>query len=376
MAILFVAGIGAGAWSWHLAQQVARLERAATLTHERIDRLEELLDEFAVQELVYVGSGRTDFGNVGEGSRLLQQAAADITTLVSGGVASTTPPARALADDAMTLVEIDSRARDDLRTGLDLMAAELTFTETQQTRRALRQELRRLASTEAGVVSDARNDALLRASAGILGVAILFAGVVIWWSLVPAPTMPASPPASTLLFDSVARPVSPTPDGPDLQAAAHLCTAIGRLTTAEDLPTLLERAASILDASGVVVWMAAGEELFAAAASGYPPHVVRQLGPIGRSAINATATAWRSETLQVVSGDTGGRSALAAPMLGPERCVGVLAVEVPPGREDHAGTRAVTILLAAQLTAALAGWPAASTAAPASGTTFDRAAEA
>jgi hypothetical protein len=80
--------------------------------------------------------------------------------------------------------------------------------------------------------------------------------------------------------------------------------------------------------------------------------------------------------LQTVSGGGTERSALAAPLLGPERCIGVLAVEVNPGREAHATTRAVTTLVAAQLAAALQGWPAASAAAPQQAPPLDRAAEA
>jgi hypothetical protein len=50
-------------------------------------------------------------------------------------------------------------------------------------------------------------------------------------------------------------------------------------------------------------------------------------------------------------------------MLGPDRCIGVLAVETAVGQDTDAATRAVTMMFAAQLAAALAGWPAASAAA-------------
>jgi GAF domain-containing protein len=151
---------------------------------------------------------------------------------------------------------------------------------------------------------------------------------------------------------------------------------MGRLNSAEDLPELLQQAAAVVNASGVVVWMAAGEELFAAAAFGYPEQVIRRLGPINRSAINATAAAWRTGSLQAVSGDHGTRGALAAPMLGPDRCIGVLAVETAAGHDIDAATRAVTMMFAAQLAAALAGWPAASAAAPVTVPPLDSAAEA
>jgi hypothetical protein len=51
-----------------------------------------------------------------------------------------------------------------------------------------------------------------------------------------------------------------------------------------------------------------------------------------------------------------------APLLGIERCVGVLAVEVPRGREADPAVQAMTRILAAQFAATLAPWPAASVA--------------
>jgi hypothetical protein len=51
-------------------------------------------------------------------------------------------------------------------------------------------------------------------------------------------------------------------------------------------------------------------------------------------------------------------------------------VEVRVGQEGDPATRAVTALLAAQLAAALAGWPAASAAAPVNVPPLENAAEA
>ena len=159
---------------------------------------------------------------------------------------------------------------------------------------------------------------------------------------------------------------SPTPiqananTSADLAAAADLCTAIARTTDANDLPAFLTRASGALGASGVVVWMAAGDELIAASAHGYDPRAIERLGTIKRSAQNATAAAWRLGSMQVVPSGETSNGALVAPMLGTERCVGVLAVEVPHGRETDPVVQAITRLLAAQFAATLAPWPAAS----------------
>jgi len=148
----------------------------------------------------------------------------------------------------------------------------------------------------------------------------------------------------------------------DLLAAADLCTAISRVTSTAALPALLERAAQLLDASGLVVWMGAGDELFAAASHGYDTRVISRLGTIPRAAANATAAAWRTGTLQIVAADAVSNGAIVAPMFGPEQCVGVFAVEVRRGREQDAATRAVTAMIAAQLATAIAAWPARSDA--------------
>lgn len=159
---------------------------------------------------------------------------------------------------------------------------------------------------------------------------------------------------------AVGREPGTAPTLVDLGAAADLCTAIARVTSASALPDILARAASVLDASGIVLWMGAGQELFAASAYGYDPAVISRLGPISRSADNATAAAWRTGEIRTVSGDMVSNGAVVAPMLGPSACIGVLAAEIRHGREEDPGTRAVTAMIAAQLATIVAAWPGTS----------------
>jgi hypothetical protein len=178
------------------------------------------------------------------------------------------------------------------------------------------------------------------------------------------------PPAPASAFDMPSQPSLPTsidgaapvPSSIDLGAAAELCTALSRVVSSKALPDMLARAAALLDASGVIVWMGAGEELFAATSHGYDPRVISRLGAIPRDAENATAAAWRTGEVRTVPGDMMSNGALVAPMFGPESCIGVVAAEVRHGREDDPATRAVTVILAAQLATVLSAWPAASTA--------------
>jgi hypothetical protein len=119
--------------------------------------------------------------------------------------------------------------------------------------------------------------------------------------------------------------------------------------------------------------MAAGEEMFPVAWHGYDSRQLIRLGPIGPSSQNATAAAWRTGTLQSVAGGPASRSAIVAPLLGMERCIGVLAIEVEPGSEADATTQAVTTLIAAQLVTVLGAWPAGSSTTPAEALPFERA---
>jgi hypothetical protein len=63
-------------------------------------------------------------------------------------------------------------------------------------------------------------------------------------------------------------------------------------------------------------------------------------------------------------------------MLGTDRCIGVLAVEVDPDRASDKTTQAAVSLVAAQLSAVVAPWPAGSSAEPADVLPFERAAGA
>jgi hypothetical protein len=141
-----------------------------------------------------------------------------------------------------------------------------------------------------------------------------------------------------------------------------VCAAPGRTTDAASLQQALGRAATVLDARGVIIWMGAGEELFPALSFGYDDRVIERLGPIPRKAANATADAWRTAQLRTVAGDVMAHGAIAAPVHGIGGCVGVFAAEVRNAREQDPGTRAVAAMIAAQLAGIVSAWPAASAA--------------
>jgi hypothetical protein len=378
--ILLASG-GVAAWlGWTASQQILQLDRSQRDLNVQVEQLLATLDAVTTAQQSYVTlAPEWDPSRVPELiGRLRSQAdrlRAQVRSLEGGRAL------RSVAAAAAMLQDVEARVQEQMGLGQDLMAADLIFFEGRASVEAVASGLRMLRAGENDAHAAARADTLdLSWTVGIAVATIWVLGAILLVRT-PGPVVVgegtlSQTPGHTLM--AMATPVEEAPPAahPDLQSAADVCTAIGRLSSADDLPELLQQAARVLSASGIVVWMAAGEELFAAAAFGYPPQVIRRLGPINRSAINATAAAWRTGFLQSVSGDHGARGALAAPLLGPDRCIGVLAVETAAGQDADAAMRAVTTMFAAQLAAALAGWPAASAAAPVPVPPLDTAAEA
>ena len=145
--------------------------------------------------------------------------------------------------------------------------------------------------------------------------------------------------------------LAPAESWPDLQAAAHLCTELGRLAETGSAAPLLEEAARILDAVGLIVWVwhQQASELRPALAQGYSDTVLAQLPRVRRDTDNATAAAFRSGQTCVVSGGDLASGALAVPLITPVGCTGVLAIELQDGREQRESVRAVATIVAAQL---------------------------
>ena len=124
------------------------------------------------------------------------------------------------------------------------------------------------------------------------------------------------------------------------------------------LPAILERTAAVLDAPGIVLWIADpdGRELSPIITHGYSPQLVSRLGTILRDAENVTAAAFRTSLLQTVDADAVSNGAIAAPLVTPAGCVGVMAAEVRHGGERDSAKLAAATIVAAQL-ATLVGPP-------------------
>jgi transcriptional regulator with XRE-family HTH domain len=164
------------------------------------------------------------------------------------------------------------------------------------------------------------------------------------------------PPTNEVAAD--ATPVNaPASSEPDFLAAAHLCTELGRVENASEVQPLLQEAARILDAKGVIVWVWDPQpaELRPALAYGYSDSVLAQLPTVKRDTDNATAAAFRSAQTCAINGSDDASGALAVPLLTPAGCAGVLAIELQHGSEQTRSVQAVVTILAAQLAQLIPG---------------------
>jgi hypothetical protein len=169
----------------------------------------------------------------------------------------------------------------------------------------------------------------------------------------PAPAVVEPPPAPVIVQVPV-----PEPPRIDLPGMARLVGDMAQLVDTRALPGMLERAAELLDASGIVLWIADpdGRELAPIMTHGYPQQLVTRLGTIQRGAENATAAAFRTSLLQTVDADSVSSGAIAAPLVTPIGCVGVMAAEIRNEGERQDAVLAAAGIVAAQL-ATLVGPP-------------------
>jgi hypothetical protein len=299
--------------------------------------------------------------------------------------------ARSAVDDAATTLagfgNVDKRARDYLKSGQQLMAADVIFTEGgEAAATAARQlEAARLAEHQTLEASDANRR---RVEATALGAAAGFVALLVLL-LVPVRRRPPEQTATAVASDTgleAAEPVSVAPGPradprargfadpaakaparhhsagaiPALKAAAELCTEFGRVSGIGQLNALLGRAAEMIDAIGLVVWIGdvAGGDLRAVLAHGYAPHVLSRMPKVPRNDKNAAAAAYRTGEMQIVASRPGGSGAVVAPLLAPEGCIGALTAEVRSGGEGSESVQALAAIFAAQLAGVLNVAPA------------------
>lgn len=161
-------------------------------------------------------------------------------------------------------------------------------------------------------------------------------------------------PAVIPSWSALKEPAAPAPD---LTALASLCTDLGRVENADDVQPLLARAARLIDATGLIVWLwdGAGQELKPALVHGYSDRVLAQLPGVRREDDNPTAAAFRSGEACAIGGSDHASGALALPLLSPGGCAGVLALELQQGTGARTESACAVATILASLLAQLVG---------------------
>jgi hypothetical protein len=356
--LLVAVGAGVALFYWDAGRRIERVDDARANVDATLEGMMTATLEISRLQQDYVVSGGPDEHALMRVALLFDGLRSDARSLAvrapAGGDHSRI---KAVEDGIETLNGVDNRIREDISFYQLSAAADGAAGAARDAADDLHDRLARLRSAER-TAADADSRRLLRqqaqALAGAAGVWLV--GLLL---LVPRPTPPVGATLPVAEPVSVASAPAPPPSV-DLTQAATVCTAIAQVTDTDALPALLARAAAVLEAPGLVVWMGAGEELFAVAGYGYDQRLLGRLGPIRRQADNATAAAWRTGSTRLVAADTMSNGAIVAPMIGPGGCIGVLAAEVRGGRETDTAVQATTSIIAAQLATALAAWPQAS----------------
>lgn len=367
--LLFVAAIGlAGYQAFALERQIAGGHEAARSFDELAWSVAVSIADLRAGQQAYVAAGQGDAywaGKVLSRLDVVKTRLASLRQVTTAGAAASALDSAASA--IQNFAQMDARARDYAATGQRLMASDLIFTDGLELTQTAAAHVEAARSQErAAREAAARGQRLIQAY-GLAGAGAI--GLLLMALLVPVRRATAAAAEAARREDAPAQPgarldLSPLPAlddvrSADLRKAAELCTDLSRITGARDFPPLLERAAALLNASGIVVWMTdpAGRELRPALAHGYPPQTLARLGGIGRDADNATAAAFRTGRLQIVAGGGVTNGAVIAPLMAPAGCVGVMAAEVRKGGEASEAVRAIATILAAQVAALVAPAP-------------------
>ena len=347
-------------------QQIEQRRAVALRFEERVRAVDRALTEMRAGQHAYVAAGQSPETWIRKVASLSEEAAHGVDDL--RGAAATSDARASLMEASATIVElgqIDRRVVDYLKSGQEVMAADVVYSEASQkaalaanqvdAARALEQQGMDVADRE----SRRRQLYALGGGAALAVVTLLLLGAAPVGSPqgeVSDTKRPAPPPVDEELTFKV-RTDAPRHVAPMIKSASEICTDLGRVADQNDLVKLLGRAADLMDASGLVIWMgnASGGDLRPALAHGYAPQALAKMPAVSRSGNNAAAAAYRTGALQIVLARPGASNgALVAPLLTPDGCIGALSAEIKGRGETSDTTQSLAVLFAAQLATVLA----------------------
>jgi hypothetical protein len=387
LAALFVIVCGAAAYLVWTNESRARRESQAFRNFEAaaLAASHGALELRAAQQ-AYVAAG--------QGEPFWIQKAAALTATLRDAISTlresaASPEAQSAADNAASALEdferVDRRAREYASTGQRLLASDLIFADGLEITGGISGAIEQARTIETQKRSDRLAASRRLELGGTAAVAATGLVVILMLAAVPRPaeqtragglhTRPAADgahagPAPATDSDRAsddqrardAEPVAAATTSVDFATVAALCSDLARVVDTRALPAVLERAAGVLEAPGIIVWIADpdGRELSPIVTHGYSQSMITRLGTILTTTENATAAAFRTALMQTVRADAVSNGAIAAPIVTPAGCVGVMAAEVRHGGEADTAKLAAAAIVAAQL-ATLVGPPSTRT---------------
>lgn len=308
----------------------------------------------------YVAAGQGPAFWIARATDLFTRIEADLTSLRS---ATADTDAATHYDAALVALRdlkgIDARAGSDAMGDRRFEASDRVFTDSREANERLAAELGAARTSEqAAAAGTLTRISRLRLIMNGVAMAFLLAVAAFFWRARPAtdaapadagitsirpdlplrlsvPAVPsapsAPPPPPQAAIGQPAPSVAAASRDVNLREAAELCVDLARVIDGRDMQALLQRAATVLDAKGVILWMtdSAGAQLRPQLAHGYSDRVLTKMGTLQVDGDNVTSLAFRSVRGQTMNGAASSSAgAIAVPLVTSSGCIGVLAAEV------------------------------------------------
>jgi hypothetical protein len=363
LVVLAAIGLGAVGVGWYCVTRAQVLSSTHEVAAAKIDALVERASRLDASFESFESRG-IDHSWFTATSRLVEDLHARAAELDSALPGVAMAPRARLAEDLQRVRETVNGARANLEAGRTLMALDVMQSDGRPASAAVGAELPALRAAVAGEI-DALQQRWWQRAAGSGGAwAVAWAIGLLWFARRRVPA--ESVEERTALFGlsplgesgavEAAAPAPPAGQPPvqALDEVADVCERIGRVRDASELPDLLEEAAAVLHADGLVLWTRDADGLVVGAAHGYPDNVAQRLGRVPLADENLITRAWHSGRCRTsaADADAGRRAAFAAPLVGTTGPVGVLAAELS-SEADFGSVVARARLVAAQFAAVL-----------------------
>jgi len=371
--VLATAGLGYRVYQDEI--ELAAQRAAVSRTDREIAQTAELLLDLRASLHAYVApsQGLPFWGKrAQEGIETLRERLTSLDAMVSPAGGSL----KQSTDAVNQLAAAERRARTYVSRDEMQLAGDVIFTEIRDILAAMTADVRSIRDgIERG--HDSRT-ARLRDEQMLLAGAALAVWIVIALAFLPTEPKPAVqdpaqwrndlretlkkpvPVAEAIEADVLqAAPIAQPPPAPPvpgvaigtLQTASEICADLSALADSGALPGTLERVSHMLDATGLIVWVASndGSTLSPVATHGFDPKLVYRIGKVRRDSANLTAAAFRENIPKVSAATATAPAAMALPMCGPTGPTGVLSIELKAGQPVEEAKLALASIIAAQL---------------------------